>query len=412
MPESVAPKAKSLQRVLGANCCSGCGLCASISESGIEMTMTADGFLRPRQIAPVSTQVDRLIADVCPGMKLTQTSREGDDHPLWGPIVSLRIGASTDQALRHHASSGGVLSALLQYLLKSGVVDYVVQTAASDQAPLENVTVDSRSHDEVFRAAGSRYSPSAPLENLDHFLEQPGRFALVAKPCDIAAARALARHDPRVDEKIPLMLSFFCAGIPSLGGAQAILDRLGVKPNDVNAFRYRGDGWPGRATASLKNGEERSVSYAVSWGEILSKRVQFRCKICPDGSGGFADIACADAWHCDENGYPLFEEDDGRSLIVSRTGRGEDYVSSAILAGAIAAEPFQINEIANMQPSQARRKRLVLSRLLAMRLLGRKVPRYQGLHIGLAARAASAGSHLRSFVGMMKRLGIWRRSHN
>ena len=51
------------------------------------------------------------------------------------------------------------------------------------------------------------------------------------------------------------------------------------------------------------------MSYAQSWGEILTKHVQFRCKVCPDGSGGFADVACADAWYGDERGYPSFEEE-------------------------------------------------------------------------------------------------------
>jgi coenzyme F420 hydrogenase subunit beta len=37
------------------------------------------------------------------------------------------------------------------------------------------------------------------------------------------------------------------------------------------------------------------MSYADSWGGILSRHVQFRCKICPDGTGGFADVVCADA---------------------------------------------------------------------------------------------------------------------
>jgi coenzyme F420 hydrogenase subunit beta len=148
------------------------------------------------------------------------------------------------------------------------------------------------------------------------------------------------------------------------------------------------------------------MSYAESWGDILSRHVQFRCKICPDGSGGFADIVCGDAWHCDERGYPLFEERQGRSLIISRTARGEALVQQAMAARYLDAEPLDAGEIEKMQPSQARRKRLVLSRLVAMAVLGRTTPRFRGLRRLRAALSAGLWPNLRSFLGMARRLLI------
>lgn len=280
----------------------------------------------------------------------------------------------------------------------------MVQVAASAGSPIETATVESVRAEDIHGAAGSRYGPSAPLADLDQQLSKPGRFALVGKPCDIAAVRALARHDARVAEKIPIMLSFFCAGIPSLLGTQAILDRLGVDKHALAKFRYRGDGWPGRCTATLRDGSETSLSYDESWGDILSKHVQFRCKICPDGSGGFADVVCGDAWHCGDDGRPLFDEADGRSLIITRTGRGEALVLRAMATGTLAAEAIGVEEIENMQPSQANRKRLVLSRLAGMAASGRGVPRFQGLRLTRAALSAGLWPNAKNFLGMMRRL--------
>ncbi|MFW6028025.1 MAG: Coenzyme F420 hydrogenase/dehydrogenase, beta subunit C-terminal domain [bacterium] len=397
----------ALRRVLEADCCTGCGACAAFSDGAVTMAMTPAGVLRPQQTAPLPGATDEIIADICPGANLAQTSREGRDHPLWGPLIAVRTGASTDPDLRHHASSGGALSALLLYLLDTGSVDRVVQVAASAASPIENATVETVCAEDVHRAAGSRYAPSAPLADLDRQLASPGRFALVGKPCDIAAARALARHDRRVAERIPVMLSFFCAGIPSLHGTQAILERLGVEARALAAFRYRGDGWPGRCTATLRDDASASMSYAESWGDILSKHVQFRCKICPDGSGGFADVVCGDAWHCDERGYPLFEERDGRSLVLTRTGTGEDLVRQAIATGYLSAAAIGADDIETMQPSQANRKRLVLSRLAAMAALGRRPPRFRGLQLTRAARSGKLRAHIRNFLGMARRL-VWR----
>jgi len=370
------------------------------------MAISADGFLRPQQMAPITVETDRLVAETCPGIRLNQTSREGGDHPLWGPMVSVLVGSSTDAALRHHASSGGALSAILLHLLDSGVVDYVLQTAASDTFPLDNLTVASRNRTEIYQAAGSRYSPSAPLSDVVRCLEQPGRFALVGKPCDIAGARSLALHDRRVGKKIPVMISCFCAGVPSIIGTRTILQLLEIDEAEVAQFRYRGNGWPGKATATLRNGREYSMSYVESWGNILSRHVQHRCKICPDGSGGFADIVCGDAWHSDDKGYPIFGEgeEEGRSLIVTRTSIGERHVRAAIAAGCLDTEALSISDIEAMQPYQARRKRLVLSRLLAMAAIGWHIPRFRGLNLLRAAVSESVFGQIRSFAGMMKRL--------
>jgi coenzyme F420 hydrogenase subunit beta len=398
----------ALRRILKADCCTGCGACASVSGGAITMAMTPAGLLRPQVLAPLPEATDEIIADICPGVRLAQTSREGHDHPLWGPLIAVRSGAATDADLRHHASSGGALSALLVYLLDTGSVDRIVQVAASAASPIENATVESVCAEGVRRAAGSRYGPSAPLADLDRQLASPGRLALVGKPCDIAAARALARHDRRIAEKIPVMLSFFCAGVPSLHGTQAILDRLKVDAGALASFRYRGDGWPGRCTATLSDNASASMSYADSWGGILSKHVQFRCKICPDGSGGFADVVFGDAWHCDERGYPAFEEQDGRSLVLTRTRSGEDLVRRAIAAGYMTGEHLDDAMIEVMQPSQANRKRLVLSRLAAMAVLGMRWPRFRGLHLARAARSAGVWPNLKSFLGMARRMVLTR----
>jgi coenzyme F420 hydrogenase subunit beta len=44
-----------------------------------------------------------------------------------------------------------------------------------------------------------------------------------------------------------------------------------------------------------------------AWGEELSNHLQFRCKICPGGTGEFADVVCAGAWY-GKDGYPDFTE--------------------------------------------------------------------------------------------------------
>ena len=394
----------ALTRVARGDTCAGCGLCASLAPTAVELTTVAPGYTRPRQTATVPADAEAAIAATCPGLIIDNRGEAPHDDPLWGRWRSVATGHATDAALRHHASSGGVLSALLEHALATGLVDAVVQTGPDPARPLANATVVSTTPGAIFAAAGSRYASSSPLADIVARLDAPGRFAFVGKPCDVSALRALARVDARVDAKVPLMLAFFCAGVPSGDGARRILAAIGAPEEQVTAFRYRGDGWPGNATATLADGSTRAMSYHDSWGRILSKEVQFRCKICPDAVGGAADVAGADAWYGDAKGYPDFTEQDGRSLVIARTARGEELYRTALAAGAIAVEPLDPAAIVRMQPSQVRRKRELVARLAAVAATGRPVPRYRGVDLMAAARQAPLRQHLRSFAGLVRRI--------
>lgn len=404
---SVAHASPSLQRVVKGNLCAGCGLCASVARQGkISMTVSEEGFLRPRQHEALTLAEEATIEAACPGMGLSQDAAGREDHPLWGPHLSLARGWAGDEKLRHRASSGGALSALLDGLLSSGVVAKIVQTGADPARPWANIECVSRTKTEIAAAAGSRYAPSAPLASIETHLSAGEPFVFVGKPCDVAALRALGRRDERVGKTVALMVSFFCAGTPSLKGAEALLEKMGAAPSSVAEFRYRGDGWPGAAAAMLASGERRTLSYEESWGAVLSKHLQTRCKICPDGVGGAADIVFADAWECDEAGYPQFDERAGVSLILTRSGEGAEALKAVVAAGGIITEPETIDVVASMQPGQLRRKRLAWSRLAAFAALWRPRPRFRGYQLSTAARSAGPLSNIRSFLGTCRRLAF------
>ena len=394
----------TVRKVLEGNLCSGCGLCAGLTQSA--MVVEQPGFNRPHIAAPVQAETEAAIAGSCPGAVVAPWGAAANRHEYWGPYVELRTGCATDERLRHRASSGGALSALLVHALQEKLVNAVVEVTADPSWPTRNIVTVATSADEVFKGAGSRYAPSSPLEGILTFLDRNDRLAFVGKPCDVSALRLLGRHDARVAERFPLMLSFFCAGIPSLERSDAVVVKMGLHPAELASFRYRGEGWPGEAAALSSEGDEKRMSYADSWGAILSKEIQFRCKICPDAVGGSADLACADAWHCDAGGYPLFEDLPGRSLIISRTAAGADLLSGAVRAGAVHldAHELQAADVARMQPGQTGKKSLVRARTAALRLLLRPVPVMRGLGVGEASKGASASRKIRNFLGMMRRV--------
>jgi coenzyme F420 hydrogenase subunit beta len=396
----------TLESIVRDGLCSGCGACVYATPDGaVSMAMQSNGFLRPMASRPLAPVEQRAIRQVCPGIGLSHAvSDQGrvEYTPEWGPIMDMMAGHATDEEVRHKASSGGALSALLIHLLESGKVDFVVHTRASATQPLLNQATFSTNRVEVLTGAGSRYAPAAPVAALREALARQGKFAFVGKPCDVAAVRKIINADPALADRIPYLLSFMCAGTPSIEGTRQILKQFDMQQDDVVSFRYRGDGWPGLARAQARDGHVATMDYNTAWGQILNKFLQPRCKMCADGTGEFADVVCADAWY-GKDGYPDFEEQAGRSLLIARNSCGRDLISAAIKRNSISTESFQVAALNVIQPYQKRRKQELLLRFLALKLLGKPIPHYKNFKLTSCSRKLSMRDAAKAFVGTLTR---------
>ncbi|MDZ3833673.1 MAG: Coenzyme F420 hydrogenase/dehydrogenase, beta subunit C-terminal domain [Sphingopyxis sp.] len=402
-------RSKVINSVVDAELCAGCGLCAGISSGAIAMRLVDPGYARPTVMGPVAPAIEARIAAACPGAVVAPWTQTHSLHPYWGPYRRVMTGHATDPEFRFAGSSGGLLSALALHALESGEVDAVAHVHADPDRPTQNMLSLSRSRAEILAGAGSRYGATSPLSTIDALLARDEQLLFIGKPCDVSALRLLGQNDPRVARRIPLMFAFFCGGMPSLKGTDRVISAMGLDPADVIRFRYRGNGWPGEARAETRNGKVGTMSYHDSWGGHLSKEVQFRCKICPDAVGGVADIACADAWYGGESGYPMFDEADGRSLLLTRSGVGDRLLDNAVTAGVCAVTDCPIGEVDLMQPGQVRRKRVVFARAAATRVTGQPLPRMRGLLVGRAAWNAGIGETARNFAGTVRRIILGRR---
>lgn len=396
-----------IEKVLRSGTCAGCGACESIcGASTIHVKIDEAGFFRPKVLAPISDQDNLLLSKVCPGVTVAHLPGDGDCDSVWGPVLAIKTGYATDAAIRYQGSSGGVLTALQVHLLESNLVDAVVNVGAAADQPLRNDVYISRNSDEIIGRAGSRYAPSSPLREIHSLLDGVQRVAFVGKPCDVSAMRRLATFDPRLKGKEFCYLSFLCAGVPSQNATTSLVKALGVNPEEVVKFRYRGEGWPGYAKAETRDGRTAKMSYNDSWGKILNRHLQTRCKICPDGTGEFADISCGDAWRGDEKGFPDFKELDGRSAILVRTLRGKDLIRSALDAGHIEVEKrqFSLDNLSRVQPYQVNRRRALMPRTVAFFLFKRERVSFTFNSALAALKQGGLLGAFREFVGTVKRL--------
>ena len=391
---------KAINNVLVKNLCTGCGICTEISKQTIgEMKISPDGFLRPQTIRELNSLEVELFNSVCPGISVSHERRDNSFAPTWGPVKEVMTGHALDDEVRYKGSSGGIVSMLAIHLLESKQVQGVLHIVPSDKNPFENVAQISRTREEILRGAGSRYAPAAPLSRLLDCLSQEGVFAFIGKPCDVASLKSLMRFNSTVKNKFPFLIAFMCAGTPSLHGSEEVVRTMGFDPSEVINFRYRGNGWPGKARAEIKDGRSAEIDYDTSWGRILGKYLPFRCKICPDGTGEFADISCADAWKTDEKGYPLFTENAGRNLVIARTDTGLRLIKELEESKKILLDISSLADAEKMQPYQVHRKRTLLARLLGYTMAFKATPSYRNLGLFSSAKEISFIKQLRAIAG-------------
>lgn len=198
----------------------------------------------------------------------------------------------------------------------------------------------------------------------------------MGKPCDILVLRRYLDAHQELNKNIIYLISFFCAGVPSENANRKLLDHLKTNEQKCRHLTYRGEGWPGFATAVDDNGNKHAMSYNDSWGKILGRDINKFCRFCMDGTGEFADISCGDAWYIEEDGTPDFNEHDGRNITFSRTKKGDELLKMCVKDGVLISESYEINNLKCIQKYQYERRSQVYSRILGMKLCGRKTPYY------------------------------------
>jgi len=365
-------------QVVRSGLCTGCGACAAICPVRcIELVDIVDDGTRPEVDRHRCVKCGRCVR-VCPGIRLSHSKWPDEIITQliceWGPIFEVWEGYASDPHIRYEGSSGGVATALAAFCLEKGGFSGVLQIGPDRESPLQNVPVISRSRDELTRNVGSRYAPAPTCAGLGSLLAEEGRFVVVGKPCDIAATRKAQLVEERLRSRVGLALSIFCAGTPSTAGTYAVLDRLGVHPEDLKEIRYRGKGWPGNlSVTSHKGNRVYEMDYDKAWGHILSRFTQPRCQLCPDSTGEFADVACGDAWH-----RHVDTAQPGLSLILVRTELGRTVLKQAVKEGYITLQKAEPIVLRLAQRSLLGRRKELWGRLMVLRALGKMVPCYEG----------------------------------
>ncbi len=377
--------------------CIGCGLCKS--EHAVEFTIESTGYLRPH--FDKEEGINDFLINVCP---ISGTVNDSVAGSVWGEYTGAYGAYSSDADIRKKASSGGVLTTLAIFLLEKNYVDAIIHVVADEENPTETMCQISTTREDVLACCGSRYSISSPWLSLSQIVEKEKKYAAIGKPCDIMALRKLKNYNHAYDNILYLM-SFFCAGLPSKAANEQLLYKLGCAKETCKKLTYRGNGWPGYTTAIDKDGKEYTMEYSSAWGGVLGRDVHPFCKVCLDGIGLAADIACGDGWYITQQQTPDFTEHDGRNIVLVRTGSGNDIYKEAVKSGYIVSENWEdVNQLEIIQKYQFTRRTTMQDRLRAYKMFFKPVPLYDGDRLKWLARKGNKKMQIKFFLGTVKRI--------
>jgi coenzyme F420 hydrogenase subunit beta len=371
-----------IQDVVRRKLCVSCGACVSEAPAGsMRMVLHEDIGMRLPQIAdPKQVTGYGSEFEVCPGagFAIDEISRVlyGD-----GLATSLELGRyrtshaarSTDAAILERASSGGVMTAVAQFLIHNNYVDAVTTVKfeygnGTGPRPLEYL---ARSAEDLMAGQGSKYCPTSMNRLIRECVERGGRYLFCGAPCQVAALRLAVRRHRDLAALFPFTMAHFCGGFRDYRQLDWIIRKHGMDPMDVEYFRFRGNGQPGGMCARTRSGRTAEEPYPQYLRDCPIPKLK-RCTFCIDGTGQLADFACGDAW------LPRYAKDEWPwSIILARSEAAAAVIDEMAGLGQLCVERLSAEEVVTSQKSNLTSKvRRQYKRMKLYGLTGTAMPKW------------------------------------
>ena len=367
---------RTIKPVVKHKLCTGCGTCVGICpREALTMVMEKDRYLP--QLDKGRCNRCGLCHEACPGhgvdferLNAALLGAIPEDIAL-GRYLGCYVGHAADEDVRYSSASGGLVSSLLVFALEEGLIDGALVTRMRRNDPLKPEPFVARTREEILSAARSKYCPVPANVALQEILESDDRVAVVGLPCHIQGIRKAERRIPKLAGQIRYRISLACSLSFSFRGTVRFLKNLGIAPDRVAAFEYRGRGWPGSVRIRLKDGTEWIVPYAECCRQLGPYSLR-RCTLCSDMLGELSDLTCGDAW------IPEIMRTDkvGSSFVVSRTSEAEELLEYAASKGAVELSELGLPDLLASQGHALFKKRRLKARMRLFKMARQSVPAY------------------------------------
>ncbi|MDK2890655.1 MAG: coenzyme hydrogenase subunit beta [Methanoculleus sp.] len=326
--------------------CTACGACAGVCpKNAIEIITNTAGYL----VAHINNDLCincRKCAKICPSNPENKPSIETDDI-FHGVCLAGYVGYASDSTIRQKSQSGGIVTALLCYLLEKGEIEGAIVNNLNPQTRRPQAVLAS-SKSEIIDACGSYYAQSSVaktiLENSDKTT------AAVVLGCQAESLQLIREKYPNIT--LPkYTIGLICAGQHSGNMIDDLIEQSGCNDEQLSAFRFRDKsyGWPGDVHVTTST--EDCWLPKESRHRLKQVYELHRCIACYDQMNIFSDIVCGDPW-----GISHKQQPEGHTVVIARTETGKNLLENAARDGAIVLEELSIEDIFRGQTVDGRHK--------------------------------------------------------
>ena len=373
-------KKGSIERVISSGLCTGCGTCVGVCpRDAVNMIVDERKGIYIPEIEDTKCDHCGICFASCPGYdvpfkKLDLEIFGNEAHgALLGNFLDCYAGYACDFDIRYNATSGGLITSLLIFWLKEGIIDGALVTKMDGLDNLRPQAFIARTEREIISAMGSKYCPVPVNTVLKEVIKHKGRYAVVGLPCHIAGIRKAEKLNKALQESIIVHLGLVCNHTPTFVATKYLLGKFRINETRVESLQYRGRGWPGGMLACYDGGQEKFINHLdpYYWGFVFNKFFwPQRCFVCNEKINRFSDIVFMDAW------LPEFvKKGTGYSMIIVRSLVGLDLMSKAREAGEIEISAIPCEDIVTSQGLDAVSRRAA-ARKRVFQVLQKPVPEY------------------------------------
>ena len=333
------------EKVFGRDLCAGCGACLSLCP-----------YLRSRKgrvakLDNCNLEEGRCFA-YCPRTAVdldkiySKIFGKGYEEIEMGPVRKIMMARAKDPIWRKKAQTGGVVSSLVDFALRRGVIQAGILTPRDGDLLPQGKILTSRKA--VLGCAGSSYVSGPTLEALNRGpWKGEERIGIVGLPCQVlAVARmktsTLEKKTPI--DRVDLVVGLFCTW--------ALDYKL------FTAFLHERVGSQSIKKLNITPPPERILE--VTAGDKLHRIpvddirpfIRPSCRVCLDMTAELSDISVG-----------TVEGKEGWNTVITRTAAGEDLLKEAKKTGVIETRPFPEDNLAHLKEASLLKKRRAIDAL-------------------------------------------------
>lgn len=362
----------TIQDIVAEQLCAQCGTCVAVCPvRAIEMRETPAGLLTAVVRDDVCTRCGKC-RQACPGQGI-DLGLPGQIDPFRGEVCAAYVGHACDDAIRSRGQSGGLVSALLLFLLDTRRIDAGMVVSMPNDGSLRPRTALARTRREILAAQGSKYCPAGANAALGA-VAAGDRVAVVGSPCQMHGIGRSAQHHCDWVAGIEYRIGLFCDRTLLYSCMDRMRSDAGLSTERIAGLEYRSKarkGWPGEVCFHLGSGEERF--YPSSLRTRLKDYFTVpRCRLCFDKLNVLSDVSAGDA-------YGVSDSAQGNSAVIARNQKGLSLLQEACASGYVVLEQIDVEMILKGQRVELRRQDFTAFTDV-WRQMGRPVPEYGGLN--------------------------------